>query len=169
MRSLLSIVAIFLPLFLYSQSEEECLSVFYNSDSSHCGYKNVEGDTVVALEYISCFRDSICSFGMVITTDGQALAFNENGEFLYEVFWFDNGPDYLVEGMFRIVKDSLIGYANAAGEIVIEPQYTCAWPFENGSAEVSLDCEKVRYREHWTWVSDEWFRINKLGEIIQKE
>ena len=60
----------------------------------------------------------------------------------HKVFRFDNGPDYTSDGLFRILVENKIGYADSAtGKIVINPQFECAWPFEHGVAKVSVDCE----------------------------
>jgi len=84
---------------------------------------------------------------------------------LYNVFLFDNGPDYPSHGLFRIIKHNKIGYADAlTGKVMIKPQYDCAWPFENGIAKVSLECEKITYLEHTTWQSDHWHYIDLTGK-----
>jgi hypothetical protein len=60
-----------------------------------------------------------------------------------------------------------IGYADAAtGKIVIRPQFACAWPFEHGVAKVSLNCQTRSDGEHATWISDDWFYINKAGARV---
>ena len=59
-------------------------------------------------------------------------AIDSNGNFLFEVFPYDNGPDYPSDGLIRILEKGQVGYANLAGEIVIDPRFECAYPFENG-------------------------------------
>jgi len=168
MRSFLSICAIFLSCALYGQSKDDCLYVFYDVDSNYCGYLNAAGDTIIGPDNVACYDDTICSYGVVITRFAEAMAFNEKGEFLYDIFWFDNGPDYIEDGMFRIIKEGKIGYANKVGEVIIEPTYKCAWPFEDGIAQVAYECKKIQFdEEHWGWESDEWFYINKKGEIVE--
>lgn len=86
----------------------------------------------------------------------------------YPAFHFDNGDDYLVEGMYRIVDErGRIGYADENGNTVIAPRFKCAFPFENGKARVSDSGEKRRYdAEHWYWESDGWYYIDKTGRKI---
>lgn len=99
---------------------------------------------------------------------GVFVARDKQQKFLYQVFMYDNGPDYTAEGLFRIVQDGKIGYADAkTGEVVIAPRYPCAWPFEGGKARVSTDCTTRQDGEHGIWESDNWFYINKKGEEVK--
>ncbi len=97
--------------------------------------------------------------GKWVIMDGQKTA-------LYEVFIYDNGPDYEAEGLIRVVKNGKIGYADAKTyAIVIEPQFDCAYPFENGKAKVSNQCKTVKDGEHSMWESDAWQYVDKEGKI----
>ena len=88
---------------------------------------------------------------------------------LYEVLPFDNGPDYVGEGVFRIIENNKIGFADArTGKIVIPPQFDCAFPFENGTAKVSTDCTSQMNGEHEIWESEKWFYIDKTGKTVNK-
>ena len=60
------------------------------------------------------------------------LALNKNGSILFTIYPFDNGPDYPSEGLFRIIKNGRIGFANELGKIIIEPQFSAALPFRGG-------------------------------------
>ena len=93
---------------------------------------------------------------------------NPDGEVLYEVKFFDNGPDYGSNGLFRIIKDGKIGYADfTTGEVVIEPQFGCAYPFDDaGRAKVGLTCQTETDGEYSRWVTDKWFFIDKEGRVI---
>ena len=85
----------------------------------------------------------------------------------FEIFKYDNGPDYFSEGLIRIIKDGKIGYANELGKIVIDPQYDCAWPFANGKASVSNNCSIEMEGEHKIWISENWINIDKKGVITE--
>lgn len=117
-------------------------------------------------KYEVSFSDLITGIGFVADSTGKILCIDINGKELFEVYNFENGPDYIEEGTFRIVKDDKIGYANEAGEIIIEPQYTCAFPFQDGKAKVALKCTETLEFEMTKWESDEWFFINQAGEIV---
>ncbi|NJO90703.1 MAG: WG repeat-containing protein [Chloroflexia bacterium] len=95
-----------------------------------------------------CFTDTIKTFGVVVDENSRFIAIDKGENVLFEVFRYDNGPDYFSEGLLRIVKNGKIGYANEQGKIVIEPQYDCAWPFANGKASVSNSCKVEKDGEH---------------------
>jgi hypothetical protein len=136
--------------------------------SGASGYTTPEGDTIVPMgKYIHCFTDTIFDIGIVLKEGTICMAIDKTGKELYQVKWYDNGPDYLSEGLFRIIKDGKTGYANEKGEIIIEPLYECTNPFENGKARVSLKCELKPDGDYTQMISDGWFFINKMGEKIQ--
>jgi hypothetical protein len=86
----------------------------------------------------------------------------------YPAFHFDNGDDYVVDGMYRIVDEQgQIGYADENGNTVITPRFKCAFPFEDGKAKVADTGEERRYdAEHRYWESDGWYYIDKTGRKI---
>ncbi len=103
---------------------------------------------------------------MTQTTNGKWVIMDSKKTTLYDVFIYDNGPDYASEGLIRVVKNGKIGYANAQTyAIVIPPQYDCAFPFENGKAKVSNKCKTVKDGEHSVWTSDVWQYVDKKGKF----
>jgi len=100
------------------------------------------------------------------TEDGKWVIMDGQKTALYEVFIYDNGPDYEAEGLIRVVKNGKIGYADAKTyAIVIEPQFDCAFPFEGGKAKVSNQCQTVKDGEHNVWESDAWQYVDKAGKF----
>ncbi len=146
-----------IPLNGYELGEEFC-------------YINQKGDTVIPYgRYDLSFSDTIISFGIVVEKIGkkqELIGINQQLERLYEVHWFDNGPDYIEEGLFRIIRNDLIGYADATGKIIIDPQFSCAYPFSEGKAKVANDCNFEKQDEHTEMISTNWFYIDKKGEKI---
>ncbi len=101
------------------------------------------------------------------TADGKWVIMDSQKTALYEVFIFDNGPDYDSEGLIRVMKNGKIGYADAKTyAIVIEPQFDCAFPFENGKAKVSNQCQTVKDGEHSVWESAAWQYVDKTGKLV---
>lgn len=85
----------------------------------------------------------------------------------YEAMWFDNGDDYLVEGLRRIVdEEGRIGYADSLGNTVITPRFFAGYPFEDGRAKVADYGTKVMAGEHQFWESDEWYYIDRTGRKV---
>jgi hypothetical protein len=127
-----------------------------------CGYRNQKGEMVIEFgKYYYCQTDTFRTMAIVYTKQGKIIAIDRNEKELFELFVFDNGPDPIKEGLFRIVKNGKIGYADTNGKIVIEPKYDCAFPFDNGKAKVSLKCKTIRSGEHFIWESNEWIYIDK--------
>ena len=130
------------------------------------GYRDETGKMVIPLgKYPVCYTDSFENYAIVDDSQYHTVAIDRQQKVLYRVYIFDNGPDEPSDGAFRIQKNGKIGYADAiTGKVVISAQYACAWPFENGGAKVAFDCRRQGDSEHYTWVSDHWFYINKKGE-----
>lgn len=150
------------------KTENKYLVKFQQAEES--GYLNQAGDTIVpAGKYAFCFSDTIQDLGMVAENEtGKILGIDKNAGVLFEVFNFDNGPDYPQDGLFRIVKDGKFGYADMKGRIVIEPKFACAFPFENGTAKVADDCLIIPEQEHSSWASANWYHIDKEGKPAGK-
>lgn len=134
------------------------------------GYLNSKGDTIVPIgKYYYCYTDTIKDFGMVIEKNtGKILGIDQRANELFEVFKYDNGPDNPESELFRIIKNGKIGYANAKGRIIIEPNFECAYPFKGGFAKVSDNCEKEKEGEHSIWKAENWYQITKDGKRAKK-
>ena len=86
----------------------------------------------------------------------------------YSVYQYDNGDDYICEGLRRIMdKSGKIGFADEKGNVVIIPKYAFAFPFENGMSKATYEGKSVAEGEYHRWVSPRWFYINHKGEIIK--
>ncbi|MGB0524686.1 MAG: WG repeat-containing protein [Flammeovirgaceae bacterium] len=138
-----------------------------NEDTGLQGYVNSKGDTVIAMgKYDYCFTDTFKTFAIVASQEGL-IGINRKEKRLFEVFVYDNGPDYVQEGLFRMVKDGKIGFANMDGKVVIDPQYPCAYAFQDGKAKVALECTSKQDGEYSFWESETWFFIDKQGEKVE--
>ena len=144
------------------------LVVFNDTVTDGYGYKNANGDIVIAAgKYAMCFTDTFKTYAIVVKPDSGFIAIDRQENVLYKVYSFDNGPDEASDGLFRITENNKIGYANSlTGAIVIQPQFKCAWPFEEGKAKVSNDCKTETDGEHSAWVSDNWFYIDITGKTV---
>lgn len=152
-------------------AQNDTLYVFYNEEDLP-GYQYSNGD--VAVEpgtYEMIFTEKFHDFAIVMTRDTTSwrlIGINRNMEELFMVYWYDNGPDYVVEDRFRIIQDGRIGYANEKGEIIITPQFACADPFEEGLARVTFECTQTREGEFTIDHSDFWFYIDLYGNQVEK-
>ncbi len=88
----------------------------------------------------------------------------------YKIFRFDNGDDYICEGVRRIVDDAgKIGFSDDRGKVIIAPRYAFAFPFEDGVAKVTDKGYTVSEGEHRRWISPEWYFIDHNGSIVRRE
>lgn len=89
----------------------------------------------------------------------------------FKPFQYDNGDDYVSDGLYRIVDtDGLIGYATEYGDVAISPRFAFGFPFKNGRAKVtdSGHLEEVEGSggEYHYWASDNWYWIDKTGNKL---
>ena len=72
-------------------------------------YLNERGDTIVPYgKYRYCQTDTIKKIGFVYENkpkDARIICINDAGKELFYVFKYDNGPDYIQEGLFRIMDE----------------------------------------------------------------
>ncbi len=137
---------------------------------SPCGYVNLAGDTIIPIgKYLVCWDDTIKNFGIVYGESDSVglIAIDPAGHLLYEVYRYDNGPDWVEDGLFRIIRNGKIGYADEDGMIKIKPQFACADQFSDGRARVALHCDLIPDGEHTLQKSEEWFYIDKAGEKVE--
>ncbi len=136
--------------------EQKYLIKVCDSITDLCGYAYINGDTVIGIgKYQYCFTDTFRKYAFVVKQDSGIVAIDRDENVLYNVFLLDNGPDEVSEGLFRVVLKNKIGYADAiTGSIVIQPQFDCAYPFQNGLAQVSTNCKTKKGMENTTWESN---------------
>ncbi|MEE4197890.1 MAG: WG repeat-containing protein [Bacteroidales bacterium] len=133
-----------------------------------CGYLNLKGDTIIPIgKYAYCFSDTLKHFAIVLDQENNCIAIDRQENILFEVYWFDNGPDFFSEGLFRIIKDGKIGFADRKGQIIITPQFECATPFNNGKSKVTYHCNLKKDGEHTQMESNTWFFIDKAGNRVE--
>ncbi len=82
---------------------------------------------------------------------------------------FDNGADYFQEGFARYIgEDGRFGFMNEKLEIKIKPQYTFAFPFQDGIAKVCQNCRIVKSDPEHSVVQDgHWFIIDQKGKTVK--
>ena len=135
---------------------------------SSFAFVNRNGDTIIPIgKYYATYTDTLKTFAIVSDHKLGMIGIDKNENVLYKVFRFDNGPDYIKEGLFRVIRNGKIGFANKDGVIVIPCQFDCAFFFENGKAKVSNDCNEIKDFEHTRWESASWYFIDKSGRRIE--
>ena len=148
------------------QSQPDYLIAFEDTTNNTCGFKDSKGNIIIPSgKYGFTTTDTFRNYAIVAIPDLGFVGIDRKEKILYQVFPFDNGPDRPSEGLFRIVKDNKIGYADIkTGEVVIQPQYPCAYPFATGKAQVAIKCDEIKSVEYSIWESKDWFWIDKTGK-----
>jgi len=146
----------------------DVLDLFRDTATNEYGYKDSKGNIAIPPgKYGRCYTEAFRTYAIVEDPQKGLVAIDRQEHILYQVFIFDNGLDDSSDGLFRILVKNRIGYADySTGKIVIYPQFVCAWPFEHGIAKVSIDCQKRSDGEHSTWLSNDWYYINKAGKKV---
>lgn len=155
-------------------------------DSYDFCYLNDRGDTIIPFgKYAGSRTDTIWHIGFVLDKDRRCICIDKNGKELFYTFWFDNGPDPLLSGRFRIMSsdDRLFGYADKFGSVVIRPMYDNAFVFEDSLARVEKNdtiAGKVITRYGIINVSGKavvpliydsisWFDLNLSGKVLSAD
>ena len=135
-------------------------------------YLNEQGDTIIPYgKYKFCQTDTIRHIGFVYENrqNARIVCIDNQGKELFYVYKYDNGPDYIREGLFRIMdEDGWIGFADSLGNVVIKPQFKFATSFENGKAQATTSGDAINDGEHSFWKSDEWQLIDHKGDKMIK-
>ena len=135
-------------------------------------YLNEQGDTIIPYgKYKFCQTDTIRHIGFVYENrqNARIVCIDNQGKELFYVYKYDNGPDYIREGLFRIMdEDGWIGFADSLGNVVIKPQFKFATSFENGNAQATTSGDAINDGEHSFWKSDEWQLIDHKGDKMIK-
>lgn len=154
----------------FSAPQNDYLLLITDTITDQSAYIDHKGDTIIPLgKYMYCFTDTFRTYAIVLIEPKGFFAIDRNEKVMFEVYNYDNGPDYVEEGTFRMIENGKIGFADAAtGKILIKPIYECAYPFENGKAKVSVKCKQTPENEMIKWESENWIYINRKGKVLKK-
>jgi len=81
------------------------------------------------------------------------------------VITFDNGPDYVVEGLVRGRVGARIGYFDTQLRQVFPATFDFGWAFDDGVARVCQGCRPGTPDDHGhiAMVGGTWYRIDRQG------
>ncbi len=148
----------------------ECDFLILTKEEEKVTYKDTAGNIVIdAKDYLMSLTDTFYTMAIVLDINQGFIGIDRQQNRMFNIFVYDNYPDSVSEGLFRIIEEGKIGYANLSGDIIIKPQFPCAYPFKNGKAKVSIDCVGIKEDEYSFWESENWFFIDKKGNKIIEE
>lgn len=182
-RSVFLLVLSFSGMLAQGQSRnKDYLLPFEKTDSVGItlkGFKTPVGEIVIPAKYINVYTDTLYHMAIVLAIDLGIVCIDRNDSILCRPFIFDNGPDYVLEGVFRIVENEKMGFADTDGNIVIPPIFDFVSPFgerydeykEEGFASYVMGGYR-QYTpggEYYTWVGGyENGYINHAGQRFAK-
>lgn len=134
------------------------------ADSLHEQYVQLLDDPE---QELSCFEPGSSYQYCLKSIPHQGLfIIDEQGNQVYQPYYFDNWPDEAQDGVYRVRQDNKIGFADEkTGNVVIAAKYDCAYPFENGKAKVGTGCKLETDGEHSWWVGGDWVWIDLNGHL----
>lgn len=128
-----------------------------------------DGNGVIQLAPASIPQLSFDGDGLsAILVDKRDLYFVSRQGRTAPAFVYDNGPDTVVEGLARTTKSGRIGFVNPLLEVVVEPVWDFAFPFQQGVAVVCMGCTPTAGpgEEHRTVTGGKWGYIDKRGKVV---
>ncbi len=169
---IITILLVFISINIHAQDNKLYIYYYPNFEDvdATLGYVDSTGKVIIpAGKYPYLFTDVFDKIAFVLLKDKKGVyAIDRSEKVLFQVCSFELGPDIISNGLFRIIENEKIGFANMNGEIVIKPNWGFIFPFqENGLA---IFCEKG----NWIWIDKEqrkfsggkWGAMDTKGNIV---
>ena len=154
---------------VFSQDNNDLYLQIIETDNygEECAYVNSVGEEIIPFgKYLRCYTDTFKTVAFVTKKgDDRIVAIDRNEKELFQVKTYDNGPDYVKDGLFRIVVNDKIGFANMKGEIIIPPTFKTVYPFSEERAAFCIDCRQIESGEHLVDTGGKWGYIDTKGEV----
>ena len=150
------------------------------------GYKYRNGKIAIEAQFSSISTDTLYNMAIVLK-DWQWVGIERKGKVILIPFIYDNGPDYVEEGLFRFVENDKIGFADLDGNKIIPAQYSFVTFFNDGIATYYIGGDRIyengKTRKqniadgtlsegdvHWTWGGDikESGYINRFSQRFKE-
>ncbi len=166
------ILLVFISINIHAQDNKLYIYYYPNFEDvdATLGYVDSTGKVIIpAGKYPYLFTDVFDKIAFVLLKDKKGVyAIDRSEKVLFQVCSFELGPDIISNGLFRIIENEKIGFANMNGEIVIKPNWGFIFPFqENGLA---IFCEKGNWiwidKEHRKFSGGKWGAMDTKGNIV---
>ncbi|MDC2165500.1 WG repeat-containing protein [Bacteroides thetaiotaomicron] len=165
-------ILLLLPISACIYAQNTKLYIYYpdfDKDETFSGYVNANGEVIIpAGKYDNIFTPEFDKIAFVTIKGKKGVyAIDRNEKILFQVYNPEYGPDDISNGLFRIIQNNKIGFANMNGQIVIKPQFQFIYSFnENGFA---IFCEQGTWHTPEVGINvikGKWGAIDKKGKII---
>ncbi|MEG1615576.1 MAG: WG repeat-containing protein [Bacteroidales bacterium] len=85
----------------------------------------------------------------------------------YKIYMNQDHPDYVVEGLFRIIdRNNRMGFADEHGNVIIKPVFEYVRPFNEGFAAFNVGGKVNRENSSSEISGGKWGFINKSGMVV---
>lgn len=121
-------------------------------------------------KYEMILSDTLIHFAFVYSPEMGIVAIDQNEQILFKPLIVDNfQPDMPHYGLFRIVENEKIGFANMNGEIILPAHFEAVKSFQDSIAAFCVGC-KMEYDEleYGYWSGGKWGFINLKGDTLVK-
>lgn len=168
---IITTLLLFISMNIYAQGDKLYIYYYPNFEDvdATLGYVDSSGKVVIpAGKYPYIFTAEFDKIAFVLLKDRKGVyAIDRNEKILFQVCSYEIGPDIVSNGLFRIIENGKIGFANMNGEIVIKPRFQFVYPFqENGFA---IFCENGTWSmldKYIPVIKGKWGVINRQGVVV---
>ncbi|MCP4520737.1 MAG: WG repeat-containing protein [Cytophagales bacterium] len=133
-----------------------------------CGYYSADGTEVIPKgKYADCLTDTFTVMARVYDgVDHKFVGINRQEEVLFTIYSTGIYSDTPSEGLFRIIEDDKMGFADLKGNIIVSPKYSAINAFTNGLAAFCEGCEKEYMGDEIEYINGKWGVIDKRGKEV---
>ena len=168
---IITTLLLFISMNIYAQDDKLYIYYYPNFEDvdATLGYVDSSGKVVIpAGKYPYIFTAEFDKIAFVLLKDRKGVySIDRNEKILFQVCSYEIGPDIVSNGLFRIIENGKIGFANMNGEIVIKPRFQFVYPFqENGFA---IFCENGTWSmldKYIPVIKGKWGVINRQGVVV---
>ena len=168
---IITTLLLFISMNIYAQDDKLYIYYYPNFEDvdATLGYVDSSGKVVIpAGKYPYIFTAEFDKIAFVLLKDRKGVyAIDRNEKILFQVCSYEIGPDIVSNGLFRIIENGKIGFANMNGEIVIKPRFQFVYTFqENGFA---IFCENGTWSmldKYIPVIKGKWGVINRQGVVV---
>jgi hypothetical protein len=132
------------------------------------GYKDAKGNVILPARYIYTYTDTFSHKAAIVidSVDGP-MVIDKTGKKILSPFIYDNGPDYVVENVYRVVDNNKkMGFADLDGNIVIPTKYEFVSEFKDSMACFGSGYKLEKQGEVSLMTGGKWGFINHKGDTI---